>query len=117
MRIIGEVFVLINFLHAMVVEYIRYKIETAKRELFLDAYAKASEHLDASEYCLAYEITECEEEPGQFVVRIEWTSTGEHMNGFRKSAAFPPFFALVRDFFGAIQEMRHYQLTAVRKVK
>ena len=101
----------------MVVEYIRYRVETEKRQLFLDAYAKAAENLEASEYCLAYEITECEEEPGQFMVRIEWTSTQEHLNGFRKSAVFPPFFALVKDFYNSIQEMRHYQLTSIRKVK
>ncbi len=101
----------------MVIEYIRYKVDPSARQQLLTAYTRAADLLDASPYCLAYELTECEEEPGQFMLRIEWTSTREHLDGFRKSDLFPPFFAHVKDFFGQIQEMRHYQLTAVHRRK
>ena len=98
----------------MIVEYIRYKIAAEQRESFIDAYKNASEELNTSEYCLAYELTECEEEAGQFILRIEWTSTDEHLHGFRKSAEFPSFFAKIKPYFNNIQEMRHYKLTKVR---
>lgn len=101
----------------MTVEYIRYKVTEEQREAFVEAYQKASEQLDASEYCLAYELTECEEEAGQFILRIEWTSKEEHLNGFRKSNLFPPFLAHVKPFFNNIQEMRHYRLTKLVKKK
>jgi hypothetical protein len=57
------------------------------------------------------------EEAGQFMLRIEWTSTQEHLNGFRKSELFPPFFASVQGIFNNIQEMRHYRPTAVQGKK
>jgi quinol monooxygenase YgiN len=101
----------------MVVEYIRYSIPPESREAFVDAYRSASEQLDASEPCLAYELTECEEEPGNFILRIEWTSTREHLEGFRKSEVFPQFFQNIKAFIGNIEEMRHYGLTAVVKRK
>jgi len=101
----------------MIVEYIRYKVTPEQRSAFIEGYRAAAEQLDASEFCIAYEITECEEEAGLFVVRIEWTSAEEHMNGFRKSAVFPPFFSHVKPFYQNIQEMRHYNLTAIKKVK
>lgn len=97
----------------MTVEYIRYKVTPEQREAFIQSYKNASEQLNASEYCKAYELTECEEEAGQFILRIEWTSTEEHLNGFRKSKVFPAFFANVKPFFNGIQEMRHYKLTEV----
>ena len=97
----------------MTVEYIRYKVEHAQREIFLDAYRKASTQLKASTYCLMYEISECEEEAGQFMVRIEWTSTDDHLNGFRKSMEFRAFFTSVKPFFDSIREMRHYRVTEV----
>lgn len=97
----------------MTVEYIRYKVEPAQRENFLNAYREASAQLKASPYCIRYEISECEEEPGQFMVRIEWTSTEDHLNGFRKSMEFRTFFTSVKPFFENIQEMRHYRLTEV----
>jgi quinol monooxygenase YgiN len=92
----------------MIVEYIRYKVASTEREKFIDAYTKASQQLDASEYCLSYELTECEEEAGSFIVRIEWTSSTDHIPGFRKSAVFPEFFENVKPFYNNIQEMRHY---------
>jgi quinol monooxygenase YgiN len=99
----------------MIVEYIRYKVADDQREAFIKSYADASKHLDRSEFCLAYELTECEEEPGQFMLRIEWTSTVDHLNGFRKGSDFPPFFNYIKPYFNNIQEMRHYALTSVVK--
>lgn len=98
----------------MVIEYIRYKVESSQRESLIAAYTEAAAQLDASPYCLAYELTECEEEAGQFMLRIEWTSTEEHLLGFRKSELFPSFFASVKGFFTNIQEMRHYRPTLVQ---
>jgi len=101
----------------MTVEYIRYKVTPEQREAFIQSYKNASEQLDSSDSCKAYELTECEEEPGQFILRIEWTSSEEHINGFRKSSVFPAFFANVKPFFDNIQEMRHYNLTKVVRRK
>ena len=101
----------------MIIEYLRYKVELNQRESFISSYTKAAQQLDDSKHCLAYELAECEEEPGQFILRIEWTSTEEHLNGFRKSKHFPPFFASVKSFFNNIQEMRHYKITDVVKRK
>lgn len=49
----------------MIVEYIRYKVATEQRQVFIDAYKSASEESDTSEFCSGYELTECEEEVGQ----------------------------------------------------
>lgn len=97
----------------MIIEYIRYKVEAGQSDEFISAYVKATEQLNASSYCIAYELSECEEEPGQFMLRIEWTSTEEHLNGFRKSELFPAFFSNIKRFFTNIQEMRHYKQTRV----
>jgi quinol monooxygenase YgiN len=101
----------------MTIEYIRYKVLPEQREAFVQSYIDASEQLNGSNFCLAYELSECEEEAGQFILRIEWTSTEEHLNGFRKSADFSQFFSHVKPYFNCIQEMRHYRLTEVSKRK
>ena len=44
-------------------------------------------------------------------VRILWSSTHEHLNGFRKGPNFPPFLDAIRDFIPEIEEMRHYAVT------
>src|SRR5262245_34889864 len=101
----------------MVVEYIRYKVSENRRVEFIQAYQSASKQLLDSEFCLGYELTHCEEEADYFILRIEWTSTEDHLNGFRKSPEFRDFFNHIKPFFNNIEEMHHYNLTEVAKKK
>ncbi len=102
----------------MNVEYIRYTVADAARgEELLNAYKRAAAQLDAAPECLSYELTVCEEDSASWILRIEWTSSADHMQGFRKGPHFPPFLAEIRGFIKEITEMRHYALTEVRKRK
>jgi quinol monooxygenase YgiN len=101
----------------MIVEYIRYYLAEPAREAFEQAYAAAAPLLDESPYCLGYELAVCAEDPGQYILRVTWTSAEDHLEGFRKSTGFRPFFAAIRPYVDAIQEMRHYTLTAVHNDK
>jgi len=98
----------------MIVEYIRYALAPGASAAFEQAYAEAAVSLDQSEHCLGYELCRCAEEASRYILRIEWTSAEGHMQGFRNSALFAPFFKAVRPYVGQIEEMRHYQPTAVR---
>jgi quinol monooxygenase YgiN len=101
----------------MVVEYIRYSLTQHSADELVAAYRRAAEHLRAAPECLGYELTRCEEEPSSLVLRIQWISTAEHLDRFRKRAHFPPFLAAIRDFVGEIAEMRHYGVTDLEWVR
>ena len=92
----------------MVVEYIRYTIPAEQAAAFEDAYGRAGAILTADEHCVRHEVARGVENPERYVVRIEWDSVEGHEQGFRKSAAFGEFFALVKPFFESIEEMTHY---------
>ncbi|MFI1706278.1 group II truncated hemoglobin [Streptomyces griseoruber] len=96
------------------VEYIRYRIPEERSAEFLAAYTRAAVHLAASPHCVDYELARCEEDFEHFILRITWTSTEDHLQGFRKSDLFPAFLAEIRPYVAAIEEMRHYKATAVR---
>lgn len=95
------------------VEYIRYQIPEADREAFTAAYRAAAVPLAASPYCMDYELTESVDEPGAYILRIRWTSVRDHLEGFRQSPEFAAFFAAIKPYVGAIQEMRHYAATGI----
>ncbi len=101
----------------MIVEYIRYAIDEPRRGAFEAGYTAAQEALRASPHCLAWELTHCVEDPGQYVLRIEWDSAEGHLRGFRGGPEFRAFFAAVGPFVDAIQEMRHFELTGVKGEK
>lgn len=98
----------------MIVEYVRYAIPEERREAFERGYGEAQAALAASPHCLAYELSRCAEDPSRYTLRIEWDSAEGHMRGFRGSPEFRVFLAAVRPFVGEIEEMRHYEPTAVR---
>lgn len=95
------------------VEIIRYTISPDQQNSFEKAYAEAGKFLEASPYCLAYEVIHGEDDPSHYIVSIHWTSKEDHLNGFRKSSGFTGFFQLVRPFFANIDEMKHYNLTPI----
>lgn len=97
----------------MIVEYIRYRISAERREEFEAAYAAAAALLRASPQCVQYELARGLDEPEHYILRIEWTSAKDHIEGFRGSPGFKEFLTLVRPFIPEIQEMREYQRTSV----
>lgn len=102
----------------MIVEYIRYTVpDAARRQALIEAYREACKSLDAAPECLAYELTECEEDPLSLILRIEWESTERHLQGFRKGPHFPPFFRAIGGFMKEIAEMRHYRATGLENRK
>jgi quinol monooxygenase YgiN len=99
----------------MILEYIRYGIDSERADAFDRPYRQTGEALDASPHCERYEVSRCTEVPTQHVVRIEWDSEEGHMSGFRQGAEFRSFFQAVRPFVNDIAEMRHYEVTLPRK--
>ena len=97
----------------MVVEYVRYVIPNGRESAFEEAYTNAQRSLKDAPQCLGYELSRCQEEPGRYILRIEWTSTDDHIKGFRGGPHFGAFLAAVRPFIDNIEEMQHYQLTAI----
>ncbi|MEU8241151.1 group II truncated hemoglobin [Actinoplanes missouriensis] len=96
----------------MTVEYIRYRI-TSDAAAFEAAYARAAVFLARAPQCAGYELSRCADEPGVYILRITWTSADDHLKGFRGGPDFPGFLAEIRPYIENIDEMRHYEPTAV----
>ncbi len=96
------------------VEYIRYRIAAEQSAQFLAAWTRAAAQLAAAPECVDYELARSEDDFENYVLRITWTSTEAHLDGFRQSDRFPVFLAEIGPYADAVQEMRHYKPTAVR---
>lgn len=104
----------------MIIEYIRYKLKGATggtipnpSDDFEAAYAVAATSLAACPHCLGFELSRCREEPDRYILRIEWDSLEGHLSGFRRSREFNSFLNAIKPFIGSIEEMLHYEPTAV----
>lgn len=92
-------------------EIIRYNVPATERSNFEKAYQDAGQYLQASPYCLGYQVIHGNEEPNHYIVIIHWTSQQDHLQLFRKEKGFFAFFNLVKPFYNNIEEMKHYDLT------
>ncbi len=97
----------------MTTEYIRYTLTKHSGDDLVAAYRAAAEHLRASPEGMGFDLVCCEDAASSFILRIRWTSTGDHLQKFRKGPHFPPFFAAIKDFVEEITEMRHYADTGI----
>ena len=97
----------------MIVEYIRYQIDEDACDAFEAAYAAAAGPLGDSPHCHRFELTRGVEEPQRYALRIEWDSLEGHTGGFRGSNQFKAFFAHIHPYVDSIEEMQHYETTAV----
>jgi truncated hemoglobin YjbI/quinol monooxygenase YgiN len=97
----------------VIVEYIRYRIDPLQAEAFEDAFARAAAPLCQAPQCVDYELSRCVDQPEFYILRITWTSAEGHLRDFRKGEHFEAFAAAVRPYLRQIEEMRHYERTAV----
>ncbi len=96
----------------MIVEYLRYTIPDGQQADFIGDYTAAIAPLMRSPFAENIEICQCVEDETQFILRIEWTSAEDHLQGFRNSSEFREFFGHIRKYVSSIDEMRHYRRVA-----
>ncbi|MFJ8197646.1 group II truncated hemoglobin [Streptomyces sp. NPDC096152] len=99
---------------AHTVEYIRYRVPEQQSAEFLAAHRRAATRLAAAPQCVDYELARAEDDFEHYVLRVTWTSTQDHVEGFRSSDLFPAYAAEVRPYAEQVEESRHYKPTAVR---
>jgi heme-degrading monooxygenase HmoA len=93
-----------------VIEYIRYEFPPDATQEFEAAYQAVGRFLTESPHCTGWQLARGVEEPGRFVVRIEWDSIEGHVQGFRGSPEFAEFFGTLSAFAGQRLEMAHYRV-------
>lgn len=93
----------------MIIEYLRYTVPEDRQASFVTDYAAAAAELMRSPHAVAFDMCQCVEDRSQFILRIEWTSAEDHLQGFRKSPEFLKFFGHIRPYVSSTTEMRHYR--------
>ncbi len=92
----------------MIIEYLRYSIPEDLQAAFVKDYDAARISLMRSPHARAFELAQCVDDKSQFILRLEWSSIDDHLQGFRHSAEFQEFFGHIRKYVSNIDEMRHY---------
>lgn len=74
------------------------------------AFGKAKDIIARQKGYISHELQRCIEEPSRYLVMIKWQNLEDHTLGFRESADFKTWRALIGPFFNSPPDVKHYDL-------
>ncbi|HUY65790.1 MAG TPA: antibiotic biosynthesis monooxygenase [Acidimicrobiales bacterium] len=92
----------------MILEHALITIRPGTADDFEDALARARPIIAASHGFISLELHHGIEQPDQYLLLVEWESLDDHLVGFRASAAFTEWRALIGPFFELPPVVGHF---------
>jgi heme-degrading monooxygenase HmoA len=78
------------------------------------AFAKAKPIISSMKGFVSLRLERCIETPNRFLLLVEWETLEDHTVGFRSSAEYQDWRALLHDFYDPFPTVEHYeQVTGV----
>ncbi|MCU1493518.1 MAG: antibiotic biosynthesis monooxygenase [Acidimicrobiaceae bacterium] len=93
----------------MVTEHALIPIRPGAEAEFEAAFPAALQVVSAADGCSSVRLLRGVEQPSTYLLLIEWESLEAHMEGFRGSAAFAEWRAIIGPFFDGQPAVDHFQ--------
>jgi len=92
----------------MILEHALITIRPGTGDDFEEALTRARPVISASHGFISLELHHGIEQPDQYLLLVEWESLDDHLVGFRASAAFTEWRALIGPFFESPPVVDHF---------
>ena len=83
----------------MITEFAFLHIDPKARDAFEAAVEKAKPYFESAKGCLGMRLSSVMEQPGKYVLQVDWSSVEAHEVDFRSSDGFQKWRGLVGAFF------------------
>ena len=93
----------------MILETAILDVEPARSQEFEASFARARSILRASPGHVSHELQRSLEKPGRYVLLVCWRSLADHVEGFRKSAAYQEWKRLLHHFYDPFPTVEHFE--------
>lgn len=94
----------------MILEVATLPVIPGRETEFEAAFAEAREIVAASAGFIGLELQRCHEVPSHYVLLVRWATLEDHTVGFRGSAPYQRWKALLHHFYDAAPTVQHYTL-------
>jgi heme-degrading monooxygenase HmoA len=99
----------------MVLEHALLSITPGQEVAFEQAFAEARGVIAPARGFQSLTLSRCLERPNTYLLLVEWDTLADHVEGFRGSARFEKWRALLHHFFATPAMVEHFErVTAVR---
>jgi heme-degrading monooxygenase HmoA len=93
----------------MILESAVLDVRPHQTKEFEAAFREAQRILRASPGYLSHELQRCIETPNRYLLLVRWRSLEDHTVGFRQSAPYQRWKALLHHFYDPFPLVEHYE--------
>lgn len=92
----------------MILEHAVLPVAPGREAEFEVAFARAKVIIAASPGFRGLSLLRCIEQPSRYLLLVEWDRIEDHTDGFRGSAAYQQWRALLHHFYDPFPEVDHF---------
>ena len=96
----------------MILEIATFSIKTDQLAEFEGAFIEAHKIITQANGCGSAKLQRSLENPGRYVLFVEWQTVAHHMEGFRNSPLFVQWRALLGPYFAATPSVEHFEVVS-----
>jgi heme-degrading monooxygenase HmoA len=94
----------------VILEHAVLEVIEGREEEFEAAFAQAEPIICGAQGCRGLRLERCLEARNRYLLLVEWDSLEAHTEGFRGSAAYGEWRALLHHFYEPFPTVEHYEL-------
>jgi heme-degrading monooxygenase HmoA len=92
----------------MILEAVLLSVKPGMAEAFEAAMIEAKPLIDASPGFRGMTVRPCVEQPGHYLLLVEWERLEDHTEGFRKSDRYAKWRAALHHFYDPFPTVEHF---------
>ncbi len=96
----------------MILESAPLQVRPGQEADFEAAFLRAQAIIASMPGYRSHELQRCLERPGHYLLLVRWRSLEDHEQGFRKSAGYQQWKALLHHFYDPFPVVLHYEPVA-----
>jgi heme-degrading monooxygenase HmoA len=93
----------------MILEHAVLQVRPGQTADFEAAFAQAAPIIASMHGYRTHQLRRCIEDPNRYLLLVEWDTLEDHTQGFRGSAEYEKWKALLHHFYNPFPEVDHYE--------
>lgn len=98
----------------MILEVAILNVKAGETAAFEAAFSQAQKIISGMAGYTSHELQKCIEEPNQYILLVRWQTLEDHTIGFRQSADYQEWKALLHHFYDPFPTVEHYEPVTLR---
>lgn len=104
------VFPIKKSIQKMILEVAILQVKPNQETQFEQAFAEAELIISSMRDYVSHQLQKCIEKPNQYILLVNWKTLEDHTKGFRESAEYQQWKALLHYFYHPFPRVEHYEL-------